>query len=104
MKINVEIDCTPEEARKFLGLPDVAAMQDSLMKQVESQMASALKGMDPDTMLKSWLPAGMEGMEQMQKAFWAQNAFCICSIPSMPAGSQLFSIVSGSIPFSAEAI
>ncbi len=72
MKINVEIDCTPEEARKILGLPDVAAMQDSLMKQVESQMASALKGMDPDTMLKSWLPAGMEGMEQMQKAFWAQ--------------------------------
>ncbi|MFN5822323.1 MAG: DUF6489 family protein, partial [Novosphingobium sp.] len=23
MKINVEIDCTPEEARSFLGLPDV---------------------------------------------------------------------------------
>ena len=72
MKINVEIDCTPEEARKFLGLPDVAAMQESLMKQVESQMASALKGMDPDAMLKNWLPAGMEGLEQMQKTFWAQ--------------------------------
>ena len=23
MKINVEIDCSPEEARRFMGLPDV---------------------------------------------------------------------------------
>ena len=22
MKVNIEIDCTPEEARTFLGLPD----------------------------------------------------------------------------------
>jgi hypothetical protein len=72
MKINVEIDCTPEEARKFLGLPDVAVMQDSLMKQIEAQMSAALKGMDPDAMLKAWLPAGLEGFEQMQKSFWAQ--------------------------------
>ncbi len=72
MKINVEIDCTPEEARKFFGLPDVTALQESLMKQVEEQMASTLKGMEPDAMLKAWLPAGLEGMEQMQKAFWAQ--------------------------------
>ena len=74
MKINVEIDWTPEEARKFLGLPDVAAMQESLMKQVESQIATSLKGMDADAMMKAWLPAGMEGVEQMQKAFWAQIA------------------------------
>ena len=23
MKVNIEIDCTPEEARRFMGLPDV---------------------------------------------------------------------------------
>ena len=23
MKVNIEIDCTPEEARSFMGLPDV---------------------------------------------------------------------------------
>lgn len=72
MKISIDIDCTPEEARKFLGLPDVSALQDSLMKQVEAQMAAALKGMEPEAMLKAWLPAGMEGFDQMQKAFWAQ--------------------------------
>ena len=24
MKVNIEIDCTPEEARTFMGLPDVS--------------------------------------------------------------------------------
>ena len=27
MKVNIEVDCTPDEARRFLGLPDVAPMQ-----------------------------------------------------------------------------
>ena len=71
MKFNIEIDCTPEEARKFLGLPDVSAVQERLMSQVETQMSAALKDMAPDAMLKTWLPAGMEGFDQKQKAFWA---------------------------------
>jgi hypothetical protein len=41
MKFNIEIDCTPEEARKFLGLPDVSAVQERLMIQVETQMSAA---------------------------------------------------------------
>src|SRR3546814_3772920 len=31
MKIHVDIDCTPEEARVFLGLPEVGPMQEDLM-------------------------------------------------------------------------
>ena len=27
MKITIEIDCTPDEARQFVGLPDVKPMQ-----------------------------------------------------------------------------
>ena len=72
MKFNIEVECTPEEARRFLGLPDVSALQERLMTQVEAQMSDALKGMAPDAMLKAWLPAGMEGFDQMQKAFWTQ--------------------------------
>ncbi len=29
MKITVDIDCTPEEARAFFGLPNVQPMQDA---------------------------------------------------------------------------
>ncbi len=71
MKFNIEVDCTPEEARAFLGLPDVKPMQDKLMKQIEEQMQANLKAMDPETLMKTWLPAGMQSWEQMQKAFWS---------------------------------
>ena len=36
MKITVDIDCTPEEARHFFGLPDVKPMQDALMQQIQA--------------------------------------------------------------------
>lgn len=72
MKITVDVDCTPEEARTFLGLPDVKPMQEALMKQIQDQMASNLHAVDPETMLKVWLPAGVAGMEQLQKMFWSQ--------------------------------
>jgi hypothetical protein len=72
MKITVDVDCTPEEARAFLGLPDVKPMQDALLAQVEERMTNALHAMDPETMMKTWLPAGVQGMEQLQKMFWSQ--------------------------------
>ncbi|MBF0355429.1 MAG: hypothetical protein HQL43_09365 [Alphaproteobacteria bacterium] len=72
MKFTVDVDCTPEEARSFLGLPDVKPMQDALMCQVEERMKAALSSMDPDTMMKTWMPAGIQGMEQLQKMFWTQ--------------------------------
>ncbi|HUC60637.1 MAG TPA: DUF6489 family protein [Alphaproteobacteria bacterium] len=72
MKITVDIDCTPQEARSFLGLPDVEPMQTALLADVEARMRSALSAMDPETMFKVWLPAGLQGWEQIQKAFWSQ--------------------------------
>ncbi|ANC92580.1 hypothetical protein SAMN02982917_3131 [Azospirillum oryzae] len=74
MKITVDIDCTPDEARHFLGLPDVKPMQDAMMQEIQERMRANLQAMDPETMLKTWLPAGIQGMEQMQKMFWSQMA------------------------------
>ncbi len=74
MKITIDIDCTPEEARHFLGLPDVKPMQDAMMREIQERMSANLQAMDPDTMLKTWLPAGLQGMEQFQKMFWTQMA------------------------------
>ena len=72
MKVTINIDCTPEEARSFLGLPDIRPMQDALMAEVQKRMEQTVKSMDPETMLKTWLPASLEGLEQMQKMFWEQ--------------------------------
>ena len=72
MKITVNVDCTPEEARKFLGLPDVKPLQDSMMKELEQQMKSNLASLEPEKMFKTWFPAGVDGFEQIQKMFWGQ--------------------------------
>jgi len=74
MKIHVDIDCTPEEARAFLGLPDVAPMQEALMAEMQRRMLANLQAMEPEQLFKTWLPAGLQGWEQLQKAFWTQMA------------------------------
>ena len=73
MKVTVNIDCTPEEARAFFGLPDVRPMQDEMMEDVTQRMKQALAAMDPETMMQTWLPASVQGFEQLQK-FWSQVA------------------------------
>jgi hypothetical protein len=74
MKITLDIDCTPEELRSFFGLPDVRPMQEELLKDVEKQMRAGLKALDPEMMLKTWLPAGLKGFEQLQEMFMSQMA------------------------------
>ncbi|MBL8709209.1 MAG: hypothetical protein JNL25_08455 [Rhodospirillaceae bacterium] len=70
MKIHLDIDCTPEEARAFFGLPDVAPMQAALMQELQDRLMASVKGTDAETLLKTWMPAGIAGLEQMQKMFW----------------------------------
>ena len=74
MKIKFDIDCTPEELRGFFGLPDVKPMQEELMKEVAERMRANVKALDPETMLKTWLPAGLKGFEQLQEMFLNQMA------------------------------
>ena len=77
MKVNVEVTCTPEEARAFFGLPDLGPMQQRVMGEIEDRLRSSLNAMNPETIFKTWLPASMQGVEQMQQlqqAFWSQLA------------------------------
>jgi hypothetical protein len=71
MKFKVDIDCTPDEARAFFGLPDVKRLHEALMPEVEERLRNTLKAMDPETMLKAWLPATLKGFEQLQQMFFA---------------------------------
>ena len=70
MKIHLDIDCTPEEARAFFGLPDVTPMQEAVMQEMQDRVMTAMKSTDPETLLKTWMPGGAAGLEQLQKMFW----------------------------------
>jgi len=69
MKINVEVDCTPEEARRFMGLPDFTPVHE---KYVGNILESMDKGVNPElleTMMRSWAPMGEAGMNMWRKMF-----------------------------------
>ena len=82
MKVNFDIECTPEEARRFLGLPDLAPMQERMMKELENRMAENLRALDPETLVKTWMPMTMQGWGDMQKMFWGQMGV------NMPEGTD----------------
>jgi len=62
MKVKIDIDCTPEEARTFFGLPDLGPQQQEMLKAMQEKMMGAMGAMDPETIMKAWMPGG---------AFWA---------------------------------
>lgn len=69
MKVNIEIDCTPEEARRFMGLPDVQPMQVAVMAKMEKQMLEGIDALAPEAVLKTWMGMVPVGAEQMREAF-----------------------------------
>lgn len=69
MKVTIDIDCTPEEARTFLGLPDVKPMQDEMLREMTEKMRAAMKGIGPEEAMRMWLPASAQAAEQFQKMF-----------------------------------
>lgn len=54
MKVQIEIDCTPFEAREFLGLPDVTPIQTAVMEKLQQQMMSNIEQVSPEALLQSW--------------------------------------------------
>ena len=53
MKVNVEIDCTPLEARQFFGLPDVEPMQTAVMDKLQQQMMANIDKVSPESLMQS---------------------------------------------------
>jgi hypothetical protein len=68
MKLNIEIDLTPDEARRVMGLPDVAKMQEKIAAEMEKRVMDAIKtASDPEALLKTWFSWGSQGLEQFQR-------------------------------------
>ena len=70
MKINIELEMTPEEARRLMGLPDVSGLQAEMLEQMKARMKAAMDHSDPEAMLRAWMPLGAQGFEQFQKVLW----------------------------------
>ncbi|MBV9562518.1 MAG: hypothetical protein JOY90_19060 [Bradyrhizobium sp.] len=69
MKVNVEIDCTPLEARQFFGLPDVIPMQAAMMDKLQEQMAANIEKMTPEALMQGWFAFDPKLAERVQDMF-----------------------------------
>ena len=55
MKMTVEVDCTPEEARRFMGLPDVSALNDHLVSEMSKRVDANINLLNPEDFMKNWM-------------------------------------------------
>jgi len=67
MKVTVDVDCTPEEARRFLGLPDLTPVHDAYVQTMRKMMADGITADSMAEMMKSWGPMSEAGL-----GFWKQ--------------------------------
>lgn len=70
MKVTVNFDMTPEEARKMMGLPDIAPLQEAMMEKMKVQMEEYFASFsDPELAFSKLMPLGIQTMENYQNFF-----------------------------------
>jgi hypothetical protein len=71
MNVKIDIDITPEEMRKLLGLPDVEAFQRELLNDIRARMLEGAEGYDPLKLFQPYVAGSMASWDMFQKMFSA---------------------------------
>lgn len=71
MKVKVEVECTPQEARTFLGLPDVTPLNEKLVAEMQARMEANMAMLAPDELMKNWMAFGTGAQDQFRKMMTA---------------------------------
>ena len=69
MKVTVDVDCTPEEARRFLGLPDLTPVHAAYVERMTKLASEGASAEAFGEMMKNWGPMNEAGL-----AMWRQMA------------------------------
>ncbi len=67
MKITIDVDCSPEEARRFMGLPDLGPVHEAYLDKMKKAVADGNPAELFSDMVKGWAPMNEAGMN-----VWAQ--------------------------------
>ena len=68
MKVTIDIECTPLEARQFVGLPDVQPMQAAVLAEIERRLMAEAEKFSPEGFMRAWFADGL------QSADWFRDA------------------------------
>ena len=67
MKFTVNVECSPEEARRFMGLPDVTPINEALVSEMTTRMQKNLALMSGENMMSSWMSVGTQAQDAFVK-------------------------------------
>ena len=67
MKVTMEVDCTPQEARAFFGQPDVEEFNAWMIEQMKARVAQNMEMLRPEEMMKGWMAFGGQAQEQFRR-------------------------------------
>lgn len=65
MKVKLDIDLTPVEARTLMGLPDLTPLHDQYLKTIKDTLKNGISPDLAESVIRSWSSTGEAGM-----AFW----------------------------------
>lgn len=69
MKFTVDVDCTPEEARRFLGFPDLSSVHEIYVEKMQRMVSEGITADMVGDMMKSWGPMSEAGMGMWRQMF-----------------------------------
>jgi hypothetical protein len=74
VKVKLEVDCSPAEARAFLGLPDVTGLNDHMVQEMKKRLDSNMAMVAPEELLRTWMTFGGQATEQFRKLMTAATS------------------------------
>ena len=69
MKVTVDVDCTPEEARRFMGLPDMSEVHDVYLEKLKKAVADGVTPESLMDMTRNWGPMSEAGLAMWRTMF-----------------------------------
>jgi Family of unknown function (DUF6489) len=67
MKMQIEVDCTPQEARALLGLPDVTEANEAYVAKMSDMMSGVSDFGQLQELGKQIAPLGQMGLQMFQQ-------------------------------------
>lgn len=71
MKFHIDIEMSPAEMRKLMGLPDLEGLQQRMLDDIQTRMEQGVEGYDPMELMQPYLKTSLAGMDMMQRLFAA---------------------------------
>ncbi|MGP7795744.1 DUF6489 family protein [Sphingomonas sp. CLY1604] len=69
MKVTVDVDLTPEEARRAMGLPDLTPLHERYVGSLLEAMNGQVRPELLENMMKSWAPMSEAGFAMWRQMF-----------------------------------